>query len=71
MTEVECTAKEWGSSLGIIIPKKVVLEEDIKPNEKVRIIIKKLPLAKDIWNLGPLRRIEPTQKIVDEMKKGW
>lgn len=71
MIEVECVAKKWGSSVGIIIPKEVVIGEGIKPNEKICVIVKKAMLAKDIWNLGPLRRTEPTQKIVDEMKKGW
>ncbi len=71
MIEVECIAKKWGSSLGIIIPKEVALEEGIKPNETVRVVVRKAPLAKDIWKLGPIRRTEPTQEIVNEMKNGW
>jgi len=34
-----------------------------KANKKV--------LAQDIWNLGPLVVKEPTQKIKDELRKGW
>lgn len=71
MTEAECVTKKWGSSIGIVIPKEVVQKEKIKPNEKICIVIKKVPKAKDIWNLGPLRRTEPTQEIVNELKKGW
>jgi len=71
MIEVECIAKKWGSSLGIIIPKEVALEEGIKPNEKVRVVVRKAVLAKDIWKIGPLRRSAPTQEIVNELKKGW
>ncbi len=71
MAEAECTTKKWGSSIGIVIPSDVVQKENLRINEKIRIIIKKMPMAKDIWNLGPLRRTESTQDIKDELKKGW
>ncbi|TAL51591.1 MAG: AbrB/MazE/SpoVT family DNA-binding domain-containing protein [Nanoarchaeota archaeon] len=69
--EVECTTKKWGSSIGIVIPKSVVEREHIKPNERIRVSVKKVVLAKDIWNLGPIVDKEPTQKIKDWMRKGW
>jgi hypothetical protein len=71
MEEVECVAKKWGSSIGVVIPSEVVEKERIKPNEKIHIVVKKCPLARDIWNLGPLAVTEPTQKIKDELRKGW
>jgi len=70
-TEVECVAKQWGSSIGVIIPKNVVDAEHIRPNEKVRVTVKKTTLAQDIWNLGPITSVRSTQEIVDELKKGW
>jgi hypothetical protein len=69
--EVDCVARKWGGSIGIILPSDVVERESIKPNEHLKIIVKKMPLAKDIWNLGPVTTKEPTQKIKDELRKGW
>ena len=69
--EIECITKKWGSSIGIVIPKEIVQKEHIKPNEKIHIVVKKMLLARDFWNLGPLRRTESTQDIKDELRKGW
>lgn len=71
MTEIDCKTRKWGSSIGVIIPRDVVKRENIKPNETLHIIVKKMPFAKDLWNLGPLKRMESTQKIKDELRKGW
>ncbi|VVB81554.1 Uncharacterised protein [uncultured archaeon] len=32
---------------------------------------KKLPLANDVWNLGPFAKKESTQKIKDELRENW
>lgn len=69
--EIECVAKKWGSSLGIIIPHDIVQEQNIKPEEKIRVVIKKTPLAEELWELGPLSKTESTQKIKDELRSGW
>ena len=69
--EVECVARKWGSSIGVIIPKEVVESERIRPNEAIRVTVRKTPLAKMLWNLGPLPIKQSTQDIVDELKKGW
>ncbi len=71
MTEIECIAKKWGGSIGVVLPKDVVEREHISPKERIRIVVKKIPLARDIWNLGPITTREPTQKIKDELRKGW
>lgn len=73
MTEIECIAKKWGGSIGIVLPKDVVEQEKIKPNEKIRIVIKRVPLVRDfVRTVGPLKRTaESTQKIKDELRKGW
>lgn len=70
MTEIECIARKWGNSLGIIIPKEIVVEERLLEHEKLLIEIKKKHLAKEFFGLlsGWER---PTDKIKEEMKKGW
>jgi antitoxin component of MazEF toxin-antitoxin module len=71
MTEIECIAKKWGGSIGVVLPKDIVEKEHITPEERIRIVVKKIPLARDIWNLGPVATKESTQKIKDELRKGW
>jgi len=68
--ETECTAKRWGSSLGIVIPKEVVEREHISENEKIIVDFKKKHLAKEFFGL--LRTWKrPTEEIKEEMKHGW
>lgn len=69
--EIEATTRKWGSSIGIIIPNDVVEKEHLKPNEKIKLVIKKEILAKDIWNIGPIKLKRTTQEVKDEMRKGW
>jgi antitoxin component of MazEF toxin-antitoxin module len=72
MKEIECITRKWGSSVGIVIPKEIVEKEHIKPNEKVRVTVNKITLARDLWNLGPLvRKDKSTQKVKDELRAGW
>ncbi len=69
MAEVECIAKRWGSSLGIVIPKDVVDDEHISENEKITVVIKKRHLAKEFFGILPWKR--SAQQIKDEMREGW
>jgi len=41
MAEIECVARKWGNSLGIIIPWEVTEEEHITEHEKLFVTIKK------------------------------
>ncbi|MBI4146361.1 hypothetical protein HY489_03420 [Candidatus Woesearchaeota archaeon] len=69
--EVQCTTKKWGSSIGIVIPSDVVKKEHIKPNEQISILIRRVPLAKELWGIGLVRDKRSTQEIKDELRKGW
>lgn len=70
MTEIECTAKKWGNSLGIIIPQEIVKEENLMENEKIMIEIKKKHLAKEFFGLLSNWK-RSTDEIKKEMKIGW
>ena len=69
MIECEATAKKWGNSIGIIIPKEVAESKKIKENSKVRFAI--------LDNEGVVGRTfgvlkgwkEPTSKIIREMRR--
>ncbi|HLC31952.1 MAG TPA: AbrB/MazE/SpoVT family DNA-binding domain-containing protein [Candidatus Nanoarchaeia archaeon] len=69
--EINAIAKRWGSSLGIIIPKEVVLQERIKEDDEIRVKIeRKRPKAGVLFGyLKDWKR--PTQEIKNEMREGW
>jgi len=68
--EIETKTRKWGSSIGVVLPKEVVDEIGIKPNEKIVIDIKKRPLAKEFFGLLKDWK-RSTQEIKDEMRAGW
>ncbi|MBI2232814.1 MAG: AbrB/MazE/SpoVT family DNA-binding domain-containing protein [Candidatus Aenigmarchaeota archaeon] len=70
MTQVECKTRKIGGSIGIILPKEFVAKENIKPNQELRVEIKKHVKVKDVWGLLPDWKT-PTQKLKDEARKGW
>ena len=70
MVETEVKTRKWGSSIGVVLPKEVVDEIGIKPDEKITIDIKKKPLAKEFFGLLKDWK-RPTQEIKDEARAGW
>ena len=68
--EIKAEAKKWGSSLAIILPKKIVDEQKIRESDELVIEIKKRPLAGELFGKFPNWK-KPTQKIKDDMRKGW
>jgi len=70
MPEIECYAKKWGNSIGIVLPKSLVQKNGIKPNEKLVIDVKGMCKAKEFFGLLPTWKIN-TQKLKDEIRKGW
>ena len=70
MVEIETRTRKWGSSIGLILPKSLVDEVGIKPNEKITIEVKKRPLAKEFFGLLKDWK-RSTQEIKDEARAGW
>ena len=68
--EVELVAKKWGSSLGIVLPKAIVEKEHIRDNDVIVIEIKKRHFAREFFGILSDWK-KPTDKIKEEMKKGW
>ena len=69
MMEIKVKTKKWGNSIGVLIPKEVVKEENIKPNQEIILMISKKPITKgkDIW--GTFKFKEPTEKLMREIDK--
>ena len=70
MVETEVKTRKWGSSIGLVLPMKVVDEIGIKPNETVRLDIKKPVKVKDVFGMLPQWK-RSTQEIKDELRTGW
>ena len=68
--ETEVKTRKWGSSIGVVLPKELVDEIGIKPNEIIKIDIKKGIKAKEVFGLLKDWK-RPTQEIKDEARKGW
>lgn len=67
--EAESIARKWGNSLGFIIPKEIVEQENIKPNTKIKFEIRKV---NDISHtFGILKRKMSGQEFKDRARKGW
>ena len=62
--------RRWGSSLGLIVPKELVLKQRLKPGEEVLFEIKKKTLVKDIFGVLKDWKVN-SQKVKDELRKEW
>jgi len=70
--EIETTTKKWGSSLGIILPKIIVEKENLKQNQKIKILAVETATktrVKDIF--GKLKFKRSTQEILDEVDRDF
>jgi len=69
MSEIEVEAKKWGNSIGVRIPKEVVEEEGIEPEDTVLIDVKKLRKPeKDAFGILKSWEID-AQKVKDELRE--
>lgn len=69
--EIECRARRWGSSIGIVIPNNIVEQERIKPDDKIMIKVQKMMKAKELWNIRAPKDNRPIAEIIKELKSGW
>ena len=71
MIEVEAKVRKWGRSFGVVIPKEEAIEEGIKENENIVILIsKKNSVLKETFGTFKFRK--PTQEMLDEIdRESW
>ncbi len=69
MMEIKSKTKKWGNSIGVLIPKEVIRQQNIIPNQEIILTITKKPITKgkDIW--GTLKFKESTQELMRELDK--
>jgi bifunctional DNA-binding transcriptional regulator/antitoxin component of YhaV-PrlF toxin-antitoxin module len=68
--QTKAKIKAWGNSLGIVIPKEIVIKENLEENEEVEVIIRKKRSLKDLFGKGKGIKID-SQKMKDESRKIW
>mgnify|MGYP001569199150 CR=1 FL=1 len=69
MAQKIVAVRKWGNSLGIALPSDIVRQENIKPNDKVSITVKRVVPLKELF--GTLKTDVPFEEIMKEIKKGW
>ncbi len=68
MIQVEAKVRRWGRSLGVVIPKEKIVEEGIKENETISLLIgKKTNVLKETF--GTLKFKKSTQKMMEEIDR--
>lgn len=71
MEQFEAVPKRWGNSLGITIPSEVIKEEKIRPKEKITVLVFRDYSKKLKGMFGTLKLKKPTQKVMEEIDKGY
>lgn len=59
--------RNWGSSLGIVVPKEVVESQSLKPGDEVTVDIKPALSLKDVFGIWKDMPID-AQKMKDEIR---
>ncbi len=70
MVEITSQVRQWGRSVGVVIPKETAEKAHIKTGDKIRLlIIGKNPLRE---TFGILKLERPTEEIMKEVdREGW
>lgn len=71
--KVKVKAKQWGSSLGFIIPNEVVKEQKIREGDELEIELQKVTDIEQLFGIAHGKRQTglTTQRIKDELRAGW
>ena len=63
-TKVKC----WGNSLGVVLPKALVDEEELKEGEEVEITVRRVSDVRSLRGKYPFKNLQHEK---EEMKRGW
>lgn len=70
MEAIETRVRKWGHSLGLVLPKEIVDQERIKPDQKIKIlIIKENDAVRKTFGILRGKLKKSTQQIMDETRK--
>ena len=72
MKVFEAKPKQWGNSIGVIIPKEIVESENISPHKSIEFAIFENTKGMLVKEFGTLKTHgTPTQQIMDEIDEGY
>ena len=60
--------KRWGNSLGIVLPKALVYEEELKEGEEVEVTVRKVSDVRSLRGKFPFKDLQHEK---NKMKRGW
>lgn len=66
-TEVEI--RKWGNSMGIILPKELIEDKELKQHDRILIDVVKRADLRDVF--GSFRTGKSGQQFKDMVRKGW
>lgn len=71
METIEAQVREWGGSLGVVIPKDTAQEDNLRAGDTVAVILlKKTNVLKELFGTVKLKR--STEEILKEIdEEGW
>lgn len=70
MKSVSIKPKKWGNSLGILLPKQVVIEANLNENSEVEILIlKKGPVLKKSFGMLKGKTKESSQQMKERFRE--
>ena len=66
---IEVEIKKWGNSIGVILPKSLILEEGLKEKDRIVVnIVRKADLSR---TFGKEKRTMTGQEFKDTVREGW
>ncbi len=70
MPMIEAKLRKWGHSLGVIIPKEILKQQNVKENQTVRIILmnESPPVLKKWFGIAKGKIRKSGQQIKDEIR---
>jgi len=70
MTEtIKLKAKRWGDTLGLVIPKEVSKEMNIKENEEIEVTLSRNNVLKETFGMLKGKIKESSQEMKDRLRK--
>ena len=60
--------KRWGNSLGVVLPKTLVEEEELREGEEVEVTVRKVSDVRSLRGKYPFKNL---QQEKNEMKRCW
>jgi antitoxin component of MazEF toxin-antitoxin module len=69
--KLKVKAKQWGSSLGFIIPSEIVKEQRIKEGDELEVEVQKVTDIEKLFRKYKRPAGMTAQQIKDEIRAGW